>query len=101
MNYSFHPAAEAELNDAVDYYNACRTDLGWEFAEEVYSAIQNILMHPSAWTSVSKRTRRCLVRRFPYGVIYQEVADTIHIIAVMHLNRKPGYWSGRTTESLE
>ena len=96
MNYSFHAAAEAELKDAVDYYDACRTHLGWEFAEEVYTAIQNILAHLAAWTDLSKRTRRCLIRRFPYGVIYQVTGDEIRIIAIMHLNRRPVYWHGRT-----
>ena len=64
MNYSFHAAAEAELNQAVDYYNTCRPDLGWEFAQEVHAAIQSILARPAAWTPLSEHTRR-----FPYGVI--------------------------------
>ena len=98
MNYSFHAAAETELNQAVDYYNACRPNLGWEFAQEVHAAIQSILACPAAWTSLSKHTRRCLVRRFPYGVIYQIAGDAIRIIAVMQLNRKPGYWRDRTVE---
>jgi hypothetical protein len=98
VNCIFHAAAEAELNDAVDYYNACRRDLGWEFAEEVYATIQNILAYPTAWTSLSEHTRRCLVRRFPYGVIYQKAVDGIRIIAVMHLNRKPSYWQDRTAK---
>lgn len=95
MIFSFHPAAEQELNDAVDYYNQCRDGLGVEFAKEVYSAIQNILSFPNAWTHLSKNTRRCLANRFPYGVIYQIADDEIFIIAVMHLNREPGYWKDR------
>lgn len=71
MNYAYHPEAEAELNQAVDYYNSCRPHLGWDFAREVYSAVQNIIAYPEAWTPLSKHTRRCLVHRFPYGVIYQ------------------------------
>lgn len=98
MNVSFHAAAEAELNQAVDYYNACRPDLGWEFVEEVHATIRNILQHPAAWTPLSRHTRRCLVRRFPYGVVYQAIADGIRIVAVMHLNRKPDYWQDRTPE---
>ena len=98
MNYSFHAAAEAELSQAVDYYNACRANLGWEFAQEVHAAIQSILAHPTAWPSLSEHTRRCLVRRFPYGVIYQVAGEEIRIIAVMQLNRKPDYWQGRTAK---
>ena len=99
MRYSFHAQAEAELNDAVDYYNTRRPNLGWEFAEEVYVTIQSILAHPAAWTSLSERTRRCLVRRFPYGVVYQATGDEVRIVAIMHLNRKPGYWCDRTAET--
>ena len=91
MNYSFHPAAEAELNQAVDYYNGCRSNLGWDFAQEVHATIESVLAYPAAWTSLSKHTRRCLVHRFPYGVIYQVAGDGIRIVAIMQLNRKPGY----------
>ena len=95
MTFSFHPAAEQELNDAVDYYNGCRNGLGLQFAKEIYAAIRNILMFPRAWIPLSQNTRRYLVNRFPYGVIYQIEDEQIVIIAVMHLNRKPGYWEDR------
>ena len=65
MNYALHVQAEEELNQAVDYYNARQPHLGRDFAREVYSAIQNIIAYPNAWTPLSKRTRRCLVNRFP------------------------------------
>ncbi len=97
MTFSFHPAAEQELNDAVDYYNGCRNDLGLQFAKEIYAAIRNILAFPHAWAPLSRSTRRCLVNRFPYGVIYQIADEQIIIIAVMHLNRKPEYWENRKT----
>ena len=95
MNYHFHPEAEAELNDAVDYYNGCQDGLGLEFAKEVDRTIQNIRYFPHAWSPLSKNTRRCLTKRFPYGVIYQTKNDEIIIIAVMQLNKKPGYWKKR------
>ena len=98
MNYAFHAEAEAELNQAVDYYNARQPGLGREFAREVNTAIQNVIAYPNAWTPLSKRTKRCLVNRFPYGVIYQVTDRGIFIIAVMQLNRRPGYWRDRVTE---
>ncbi len=95
MKYSFHTAAEKELNDAVDYYNECQNGLGFEFVNEVYSTIQNILAFPHAWTPLSTNTRRCLTNRFPFGIIYQTTNKEIFIIAVMQLNREPGYWMDR------
>ena len=95
MKYSFHAKAEKELNDAIDYYNECQNGLGFEFAEEVYATIENVLSLPHAWSLLSPHTRRCLTNRFPYGVIYQITHDEIFIIAVMQLNREPGYWKKR------
>lgn len=95
MYYSFHPAAEEELNMAIAYYNQCQDGLGLEFAREAYWAIQNIITFPQAWALLSKNTRRCLINRFPYGVIYQITDEEILIIAIMHLNKEPGYWEKR------
>jgi len=95
MRFIFHPEAEEELNLAVDYYNQCQANLGRDFAKEVYTAIQNIVAFPEAWTPLSKNTRRCPVNRFPFGVIYQTENNEILIIAIMQLNRKPRYWQDR------
>ncbi|NCO65654.1 MAG: type II toxin-antitoxin system RelE/ParE family toxin, partial [Solirubrobacter sp.] len=92
MKYSFHPDAKKELLEVTDYFEECRFDLGREFAKEVYSTIQRIISFPLAWSGFSKNTRRCLTNRFPFAVVYQVVDDEIIIIAIMQLNRKPGYW---------
>jgi hypothetical protein len=95
LNYSFHPAAEAELNQAVDYYEECQKGLGVEFLKEIYRTVQNILSFPHAWLPLSANTRRCLSKRFPYGVVYQSVGEEAFIIAVMNLSREPGYSTDR------
>jgi len=99
MNFSFHPEAEQEFDEAVAYYDRCEPGLGIEFAEEVYAAIQRIIRYPKAGVQLSPNTRRSLMSRFPYGVIYQPKADTVWIIAVANLNRRPGYWRRRTSGS--
>jgi plasmid stabilization system protein ParE len=95
MNFYFHPDAEAELDKAVDYYEGCQTGLGLALASEVFAAIKRIIKYPEAWAKASRNTRRCLISRFPYGVIYQIKYGQLRIIAVAHLNRKPGYWKQR------
>jgi len=70
MKYSFHPDAEAELNDSVDYYEEYKTNLGLEFAHEVYKTIQRIVKFPNAWQKLDGDIRRCLTNHFPFGVIY-------------------------------
>lgn len=97
MNYRFHPAAEAELDQAIDFYETCQPGLGIEFANEVKVAIARIMEHPEAWAALSRHTRRCLLHRFPYGVIYHIGPDVIVIIAIANLHRLPAYWQHRIT----
>lgn len=95
MKFYFHPQADDELEKASRYYDTCRQGLGLEFAEEVYAAIARITQYPQASSLISKHTRRCLINRFPYGVIFQIKSGTLRIIAVANLHRRPGYWKTR------
>ncbi len=38
------------------------------------------------------------LHRFPYSVIYEELADHIWVAAVGHHSRQPGYWACRRPE---
>jgi len=98
MKYSFHPSAREEFIEAIDYFEECRPGLVLEFSKEVFSTVQRIVHFPLAWSEFSKHTRRCLTNRFPFGVIYQTVDEEIIIIAVMQMNREPGYWKKRVKQ---
>ena len=87
--------AEAELAEAVSYYNEQSEGLGYELAAEVKQTIARILQFPDAWTRLSARTLRCRTKRFPYGVVYQIRGDVVLILAVMHLRRHPDTWKSR------
>ena len=95
MRFYFHESAEEEFDRAVEYYEECRRGLGIEFAREIYATIERIIQYPEAWSQMSKNTRRCLVNRFPFGVIYQIKSGSVRIIAVSDLRRHPDYWLGR------
>jgi toxin ParE1/3/4 len=95
MKLSFHPEAEREFGDAAKYYEHSDPGIGSAFIVEVLSSIQNIHSHPLAWPTISGDIRRCLVNRFPYGVLYYVQRDEIIILAVMHLHRHPDYWRAR------
>ena len=95
MSFSFHPEAEEELNNAIDYYEEIESGLGYDFALEVYSAIKRSDEFPKAWAELTENIRRSLVRRFPYGILYSEEQNGIYILSVMNLHRKPKYWQHR------
>jgi plasmid stabilization system protein ParE len=97
MKIRFLELAEQELGEAVEYYEAQELGLGFEFFEEVWSAIERIEQYPEAWQPISPRAHRCQTHRFPYGVIYQirEKEGETLIVAIAHLHRKPSYWRNR------
>jgi toxin ParE1/3/4 len=95
MTFAFHPEAETEFNEAIEYYENNEPGLGYDFSMEVHAAIQNIVNYPTAWPILEDNLRRCLVKRFPFGVIYSLEQDEIFILAVMHLRRNPEYWKNR------
>ena len=97
MKVNFLKVAEAELDDAFEYYESVQRSLGFRFLTEVELAKARITKFPLSYEGIGKYSRRCLVQKFPYGLIYQyiEAQKEILIVAVSHLHRKPEYWSER------
>ncbi|PUE65580.1 type II toxin-antitoxin system RelE/ParE family toxin [Arcobacter caeni] len=95
MTYFFHPEAQIELNASIDYYEECKTNLGLEFASEVYQTIQRILTFPKAWQILDSDIRRYLIKKFPFGIIYYQRNNEIIILSVIQLNRKLNYLKNR------
>jgi plasmid stabilization system protein ParE len=65
------------------------------FADEIDAAIAEIASKPLTWPSYDHNTRRFLLRRFPYSVVYRVSAAKILIVAVAHAHRRPSYWVNR------
>ena len=95
MKFSFHPEAEEEFRAAIEYYEDREEGLGYDFSVEVFTTIENVVARPDAWPLVEADIHRCLVNRFPYGVLYSIEGADIFILAVMHLRRHPDYWKDR------
>jgi plasmid stabilization system protein ParE len=95
VKYSYHPDARQEASAAIAYYAAIDPQLGSDFLTELEDVIQRIVDAPEAWVKHVANTRRCLLHRFPYGVVYLIRAESIQILAVIHLHRKPRYWIER------
>ena len=92
MNLKFSIVAEREIQTAADYYEKQEAGLGLRFVHELNHAIEFILQFPNAWSPISKRARRCLMRRFSYNVIYSVHENTVTIVTVVHQRRDPEKW---------
>ena len=91
----FHPHAEAELIAAASWYEGEQADLGKRFLSSLEDGISRIRINPNLFPSVDGDVRRCLLRTFPFGILFRLRGNRIEIVAVMHLKRHPGYWRDR------
>ncbi len=95
MFVEFIEAANLELDDAIKYYNHQMEGLGDEFLDDVFNTIQLIKLFPEAWTQISNNTKKTVLKKFPFNLIYTIHDDKIYKIAVAHQHRKPDYWIDR------
>ena len=95
MKINILDEASAELDDAFQYYEYEQENLRYRFISKFTDVLELIKFYPNGWHPLSKRVRRCLVKGFPYGIIYQVREEEIIIVAVANLHRKPNYWVER------
>ena len=95
MKIVFLAPAQNELDDAVDWYNRQAAGLGRELLDELDRAVRRALAFPLSYPEIEPGIRRCRLGRFPYGVIYGLDGDTLVVVAVAHLHRRPRYWIDR------
>ena len=90
-----HPEAIAEARAAREWYQARNVEAAEAFMAELDSAMELIEEAPRRWLPYIGETRRYLLRRFPFFVVFRETNDRVQILAVAHARRRPGYWLGR------
>jgi toxin ParE1/3/4 len=89
------PSAREELRAAAELYDAVAPGLGLEFLGEVERAIIRIRTFPEHGSPYRAETRRVVLRRFPFDVVYLQEAQETVIVAVAHHRRSPFYWRDR------
>lgn len=87
--------AHADLSEAIRWYEARGTGLGYEFTRSVRDTLQSIEHHPEQYPVAADDIRKAPLRRFPYVVYYVVVGADISVIAVMHSRRHPRRWKER------
>ena len=95
MKVRFLAVARQELDDAVAWYKEQAAGLEWEFLDEIDRAIRRVSAFPASCPEIEPDVRRCLLARFPYGLIFGVDGDTLVVLAVAHLHRQPRYWIDR------
>ncbi len=83
------PEAEADLKEAYSWYEEKRIGLGYDFLLQVDAGLNFIGRNPNIHPIEYKGTRKHLVKRFPYKIIYLVEKEKIIVLAVLHGRRSP------------
>jgi toxin ParE1/3/4 len=96
MNYEFHPAAEAEFLELVEFYEFRVSGLGKLFITEFEALASLISDLPNAWqVEVEPDIRKAPLHRFPLSLIYRTTPSGFQILALAHDRQRPKYWQSR------
>jgi plasmid stabilization system protein ParE len=93
--YRLHAEAWLEMEAADDWYLQRSVDASVGFIAVVSDAFERICQAPRRWPRYLHGTRRLVLHRFPFSIVYLDDPDVVNIVAVAHAKRKPGYWKQR------
>lgn len=95
VNLIIAPEVERDIADAYAWYEKQRPGLGEDFLSCVDALIQAIVRMPNMYTTVFNTYRRGLVRRFPYGIFYEYIDETVIVYGIFHTSIDPDKWQLR------
>lgn len=90
------PRVESDISDAFTWYRERNALAADAFRSDVFDAIERIATAPLAAAADEKGTRKRVLRRFPYSVVYEVLESTVTVLAVAHHRRRPSYWRANT-----
>ncbi len=89
-----HRLVHREVREAFSWYLARNLDAAAKFVDQVWEAIERVARAPTRWPfeDHSHTHRYCMMRSYPYRVIFRLEFERVHIVALAHAKRRPGYW---------
>jgi toxin ParE1/3/4 len=91
----FHPLAADEAEAAERWYRERNEIASSRFQRELDRAVDLISERPITGSPYLVNSKRVLLRRFPFFVVYHVRGENVQIVAVAHARRRPGYWRAR------
>jgi toxin ParE1/3/4 len=99
VKWQFHPEALAEYLEAIAWYESRRRGLGAALSRETESLIELAWAAPQRFPTLdSTGIRRASLRHFPYQVLFRATSDSLEVLALAHMRRRPLYWQNRIQE---
>ena len=91
----FFEEASDEAEEARRWYRERSETAETAFLIELDHAIAVIIEAPNRWPKHIAGTRRYVFPTFPYSLVYFVENRVLHVVAVAHEKRRPGYWRER------
>ena len=86
------PRAEADLQEARQWYERQRPGLGKELVDEVRRAMRSLCEQPERRPFYHRDFRRLLLRRFPYKLFYLTESDRVIVFRILHVKQDHPRW---------
>jgi plasmid stabilization system protein ParE len=90
-----HPSALAEVKSALSWYLERNETTAVKFAAELNRGMDLVIAAPRRWPQGEHGSRKFILRRFPFAIVYREKEAAIQVLAIAHGHRRPGYWKDR------
>ena len=89
--YRVHREVWLEIEAGDDWYLERSVDASAKFIATIADAFESVSQVPQRWPKYLHGTRRFVLQRFPFSIVYLDDPDVVSIVAVAHGKRKPGY----------
>ncbi len=76
----FHPQAVEEAEEARDWYEVRSPAAAQRFLRELDAGFESIRSAPHRWPSYTHGSRRYVLDRFPFSIIYRGRADVVEVV---------------------
>jgi hypothetical protein len=91
----FHVRAPREARELLEYYTSISANLGDEFWQELWEAINAARKFPERHHFDATGLRRAGLKRFPVHFLFKVFAEYIRITVIRHDRRDPRYGAKR------
>jgi toxin ParE1/3/4 len=93
----FRDEAESDIQEAYDWYQARRENLGDAFLQAIDDCIEALAEHPKSYEVIHKNIRRALLPHFPYALFFIIEDEFVIVVACFHVRRNPTSWKKRVS----
>jgi plasmid stabilization system protein ParE len=91
----FLPGARHDYDESFDWYAGRSSLAAQRFSDGIDATLIRIAANPEQFALIDSLHRACLVKRFPFRIVYRLEPTRALVVAIAHAKRRPQYWRRR------